>query len=572
MSTNPYIPQTLQAPIQDQLILDGKILDSLGKPCTITGGGMAAPILQQYYQSLNRVLLNLVGYNIQSTFGATGNGITDDTNAFAIAIMQVQSKGGGVIILPPGTYNITSFAIPYSSAAVTLMGAGDATVIKGYLNAPAGAGRIDVFGSNVTFLNMLFDGGRTAPVGLAYNRDFLGMGGNDPMANSLTQNTSVWLHGPVNDILFQEVNFTHTAGYGILIDAYSGGISSVDILNCRFNNNYPNTFGLVGGSLVYGSWTGGIYVNGDGRAANPGRVVSGLYVQGCRFLRNAGNCIWSHLYALDELHSDFRFIGNYFQDCGLDGILYGGVSGGACVGNVFHRVGYVCTDDTSSPVPRWLPNLQATALDSGGIVKGVLYANNTFTSINGGCIDLDGHGLSVIANNVMRTPYPDEPEYVEDQIANTGPNNNDPSSYGVNLGSTNQTKYGATDITISGNTIINLPQGSLKLFAARRVFATGNNIIAPANSAYPPIGMGPTGPNPNQRCYGNRISANNIDYNPAVAAPAIYEDSQFSAFLGSESNAVFGNNPLTPSGTLAFEFQKAPASGSVVYLQTVWFS
>lgn len=44
-------------------------------------------------------------------FGATGNGITDDTKAIQKAINTVYRQGGGVIIFPPGTYVVTSVTL-----------------------------------------------------------------------------------------------------------------------------------------------------------------------------------------------------------------------------------------------------------------------------------------------------------------------------------------------------------------------------------------------------------------------------------------------------------------------------
>ncbi len=44
-------------------------------------------------------------------FGATGNGITDDTNAIQNAINTVYEKGGGVIVFPPGIYVVKSVTL-----------------------------------------------------------------------------------------------------------------------------------------------------------------------------------------------------------------------------------------------------------------------------------------------------------------------------------------------------------------------------------------------------------------------------------------------------------------------------
>lgn len=493
-----------------------------------------------------------------------------NTDALQSAINKGVSQGGAAIILPPGIYEIDSVTKPVGDEPITLLGLGDATVLKRKSNLAAGSGMINVLGNNFTLDSLLIDGDVTVPTGLLYNSGFNGATVNDPMANSLTQNTSVWVHGPCQNFAARQVTWRHTGGYALLVDAGSGGIEDVRVVDCRFVNNRPHLFGIVAGQAIYGSWTGGILFRGDGRAANPGKVVKRMIVSGCQFLRNTGNCLWMHAYGLDELHEDVQFTNCYFLDCGLDGILVGAASGGAVTGNVFRRVGYVCTDDTSQSTPRWLTNLNATALDSSGLVKSVVYSSNSFLSVNGGFIDADGHGLSSFVSNVCRIPFTDELEYTEDRIAITGPNNNGSFSYGINVSNTSATAHGASDLTIVGNSLINLRAGAIRLFAARRCIVTGNSIMAPSDSVYPPIGMGPIGPATAQRCINNKIMHNKFNYSPAVAAPAIIEDDTYSAFLGTEKNTVAGNCPITPVGSLATEFLRSPSSGSVHYSEQVW--
>lgn len=504
-------------------------------------------------------------------FGAGGNGLNDDTLGLQKAIDQTIANGGGTVIMPPGTYSINTVTVKAGTVPVTLLGCGPATVLKRRSTLADNVGLLDISGANVTLDSFAIDGDVTVPVGLLYNVDFTGIGANDPMALSLTKNTSIWLHAGADNFLAQRVLIRHTGGYAALVDAGQGPISNAGFVNCRLENNRPNLFGVTAGQANFGSWTGGIYVNGDGRAANPGCVLKQFLVTQCEFVRNTGNGVWSHLYGLDELHEDFGVFDNYFLDQGLDCIEVGGVIGGAVLGNRGRRVGYVTVNDTDQSVPRWLQNLNATAIDSSGLVKGVLFSDNSFISVNGGCLDMDGHCDSVVGHNMFRIPYPGEPEYTEDQIAVSGPMNNGSYSYGVNISNSSNTAYGATNLNISGNSLINLRAGAVRLFSARQCFVSGNNIIASDEAVYPPIGMGPIGPGPNQRCYGNRITMNNFVYNPAGPAPTVFEDDSIAPFVGGEQNTVCGNVPIMPVGTSAVEFQKSPFSSSVVYAETVWF-
>ena len=64
----------------------------------------------------------LVGYVTPQDYGATGNGVTDDTSAVQAAITAVSTAGGGVLLFPEGTY-LCSSALTLASF-VTLMGMG----------------------------------------------------------------------------------------------------------------------------------------------------------------------------------------------------------------------------------------------------------------------------------------------------------------------------------------------------------------------------------------------------------------------------------------------------------------
>jgi hypothetical protein len=190
-------------------------------------------------------------------------------------------------------------------------------------------------------------------------------------------------------------------------------------------------------------------------------------------------------------------------------------------------------------------------------------------SINGGCMDLDGHGDSAITGNVCRIPYPGEPEYDEDQIAFTGPNDDGSVSYGINTGNTNDTPWGGANMQISGNQFINLPGGAIRLFGARNTEVANNNIIVPDAPVLPPIAYGPLSASINRRPRNNTIRFNRIQYSPAAPAPCIYEDGQYSAFTVDEVNYVYGN--LVLGNGIATEFEKDPASGSPTYASTIWF-
>lgn len=559
MSSPVLSPYTLRAPYSPGNLVDPKT-------------GIATDQFNLYLQNLTTVIKGLAGY-VTTYYGAATNGTQDAQPAFQEAINDIVNGGGGTLQMPLGEFLFDEpLVIPAGDASITIIGQGNISQILRGASMPAGQGVIDISGSNVTLLNFLMDGQVLVSTGLQYGVGFnTTLTNNDPMAPSLTGNTSIWVHGPVSNFTMQGVQIQHTGGYAVLLDAFTGTITDVNIQWCRFLNNRPHLFGITPGQLIYGSWTGGIYANGDGQTIGSG-TVQGMDVAFNQFQRGTGNQIWQHAYAFNELHTDIQWVCNRFLDIGLDAMEAGAVTGGVVGGNICRRIGYICSNDTSQSVPQWCPNANATGLDSAGLVKGVNYENNTFTSVNGGMIDLDGFCDGTVSGNTCRIPFASEPEYLQDSIAVSGENNTGSTSYGPNANNSSNTAWGGQNVTISGNTLINLAAGSIRMYCSRNFLVTGNNIWAPANSTVPPVSMGPAGPGPNQRCFNNRVTLNQFYYSTGSGTPpCVYEDSTYSAFTSGEINTVCNNNPINPPGTTAIEFQKAAGSGSTVYASTVWF-
>jgi polygalacturonase len=59
------------------------------------------------------------------TFGAKGDGVTDDTAAIQAAVDYVFSAGGGTLAFPTGTYRVTTIVKVWTSAiTINLVGDG----------------------------------------------------------------------------------------------------------------------------------------------------------------------------------------------------------------------------------------------------------------------------------------------------------------------------------------------------------------------------------------------------------------------------------------------------------------
>jgi hypothetical protein len=510
-----------------------------------------------YSDAVSRSLEEKLGERVSVLdFGAVGDGVADDRPAFTKAINAVVARGGGAIFVPGSVevgYRFASALEITSTVPVTLYGEGRSSKIFRDATIASGKGLFDLQNAKkFTLRDLLIDGAVSTSTGLLYSSF-----GGDPMHSSLTQDTSVWVHGG-EDIEFDAVHIEHTGGYAILLDARAVNVSRVRVHGCLLRNNRPHTFGTTSGDVGYGSWTGGILC--QNQATGGTTRVSDVTVEGCRFERNTGNCVWQHGYGFTAYHQRFKVDRNTFLDCGLDGILFGNVIGGSAIGNSFRRIGYVCSDDTSAGVPKWLVNLNATALDTSGEVRNVVYSDNDFISINGGCINGDGFAYGTISNNTMRVPRAGTLEYTEDSIASCGPGGVGANwCQGIVLGNS-QDRDGGTAVQVVGNQMDNLGGTGVGLYSGRNSSAIANIIIAPAAPNQPPITLGGVGAGSSQNCTGNVVARNIITYSPASAAPCVSEDAAYRAFAGTDRNTVVGN--YVQGNNNAFEFAKDSNSGS----------
>lgn len=93
-----------------------------------------------------RVLVMQEAYINVASYGATGNGTTDDTSALQNAINAAQTRGGGVVFLPAGTYKISA-PLTISNSGITIAGAG--------WGGPTGGG--GTFGTVISLANGVND-------------------------------------------------------------------------------------------------------------------------------------------------------------------------------------------------------------------------------------------------------------------------------------------------------------------------------------------------------------------------------------------------------------------------------
>ncbi len=494
--------------------------------------------------------------------GGRADNVTDNSPAMNAALESVRSKGGRAVYLP-GAYYSYRFNNPVELATnmrgITIYGDGPyATRIRRGADLPDGKGIFTLNGArDIGFEGLAIDGNVTSAVGKLYHQDEANGGfSNDPMSPALTKNTSFWVKGGSQRIWFRNVRIEHTGGYAILLDGTSDYIDDISIDDIWLEYNRPHFFGVDAGDMNYGSWTGGIlYTRGN----STGYPVRGLKCRNVRAKRVMGNVIWGHLYNFNRLHSDIRVTDSSFIDCGLDGILFGGCIGGVAANNTFRRIGFISNSDSGALTPKFLPGLNATALDTSGLVKGVNYKSNTFININGGHMDLDGYCYGVVSGNSCRMAKSGDIDYVEDQVASFGTGSG-PLVYGVQP-SNSQNNEAGEGIVIDGNLFVNMRRGAICLAATRGSSIRNNLIHHPADAIFAPIVLFNIGAADTQRTYDNVIESNEIHWNPASQAAAVQELGDALGYLPFDSNDqnLIGENQLFGN---AFEFYKDPDTKS----------
>ena len=143
------------------------------------------------------------------SFGAVGNGSTDDSTAFASAMTALSTAGGGTLVIPSGTYVInTAFSVP-SNTYIVGMGQPTLKVKASSTSNPlllASASTTDVTVEGVTF-----DGNRS----------------------NITSGNNLVTVAPATRFRFVRCVFTNTRGFTIVFGG-TGGCQQSGVLFSRF--------------------------------------------------------------------------------------------------------------------------------------------------------------------------------------------------------------------------------------------------------------------------------------------------------------------------------------------------
>lgn len=325
------------------------------------------------------------------SFGAVGDGTTDDTSAFNNAIISVNSAGGGSVFVPPGEWRLGSTVNLKSN--VFLTGAGDATILVADHTDEA----IHASGSLGTLLTIGLDiakGDRTITVASGNGTSWAT---NDVMwvqSNTL-QGEIVVVDSVAGDVVTIDSPFmtNHTiansAKYGKITPVENSGVQNLRLRNDNYGSPTTDTDALIKTTYSYLFRVKSVVLyenNSPGILVSDSREVS---VSSCN---------------IDRLRTDGGLgIRGY-------GVFVGGASRNVTVtSTTFRHVRHaVTTGDTTvfGPV-RGLTVAGCTvsdaefgALDTHSGSSGVSFVGNTITGCVLEGINTDATDLVIVGNSI----------------------------------------------------------------------------------------------------------------------------------------------------------------------------
>jgi hypothetical protein len=160
-------------------------------------------------------------------FGAAGNGLQDDTPAFALALRASQT-----VYAPAGTYLVETLRLPSGS---TLLTDGHATRFKQRRGLPAGVRILTVTGSNVRIGDCTVEGNIATDSGEQRHGVFVGA----------TAET-----GPISNVSVGNIHGINLRGDAVYVGAWNSEVSNVEIGDVYGSNILRNVVSVVGGRNI----------------------------------------------------------------------------------------------------------------------------------------------------------------------------------------------------------------------------------------------------------------------------------------------------------------------------------
>lgn len=254
-----------------------------------------------YATTINEILDLYDGavFNVKApNFGAVGDGVTDDAAAIQDAIDACVAAGGGIVLLPPGTY-LLGARLSFNADSVTIRGSGETSIFKldDNVDDHVLVGR----GNYIRFEDFVIDG------------NIAGQNGTDHLCGLIvTDSTGPAIRGVrVHDCQGTGIMVSNSSGAGVGA-VVSGAIEDATVTGCTSHDNGNNTTFGNGIAFVGVNWI--LCANNVSRA-NAG---DGIYTQSLTQFSISGNLS----------------VGNGGYGISLQTTMRTGtISGNACIGN-----------------------------------------------------------------------------------------------------------------------------------------------------------------------------------------------------------------------------------------------
>ncbi|MCI3271030.1 right-handed parallel beta-helix repeat-containing protein [Streptomyces cylindrosporus] len=262
------------------------------------------------------------------TFGAVGDGITDDTLAIQAALDLAHSSGGGLVQFTPGkTYAVSTFLVVYDYTTVYAYGAtikaiGNSGILRNFLssetfNAYEGHSHIQILGGR-------WDGN-------AFNGT----------TGSVTAETDVMNFVHAQDITVRDATIENTStAHALEFNAVDGGRA----LNCRFlgyNDNSSDASRQFSEAIqidisVSGSSSIGSFDNTPAKNI----LVDGCYFGVSSRCGKFGRAVGSHTLASGQYYYGIQIVNNRIEGTLQEGVRGYGWRRSVIANNVISGTGY----------------------------------------------------------------------------------------------------------------------------------------------------------------------------------------------------------------------------------------
>lgn len=374
----------------------------------------------------------LVGYPTPQDYGATGNGVTDDSSAINAAITALQSAGGGTLFFPPATYLCNNLAVTASN--VRLLGAGaNASVLK-----KNGSGTL-----------LSFTGATSPSSGSTHVRycsvDNLGLNGNGQSG------TALQLYYVDN---FYIQNSQINSNNDLAIDC-------AEFWDSRFLNMVVVSCGGAANSTTQPN----LWIRNASAASGPGASTgssNNIHILGCRFEASLTGAIWITQGTSNSANpNNFKIISCKFEADGIQGgplIQTDNTTKGVVISDINIQLGGFAGGYSTAQ----------TAISLGGgnhVIDNVTIGNSGSATISSGLFLHAVGGSTIAVNNVI------------------GGYTTNPTVCHVNFDATATGSYSVTNTPTSGGTQFGGTPPGL-------IFGYPRNLLVGANTALGDNGVG----------------------------------------------------------------------------------